>query len=171
MSERPQSAPPWMAMAGRWLGVREIPGPASNPTILGWAKRLGVKVLGIAYGSDAIPWCGLYVAQVITEAGFKPPAIAVRARAWSTWGEPCEPVEGAVLVFERQGGGHVGFYVAERDNAFRVRGGNQSDAVTDAWIPKDRLVASRWPPGFRPFGRRRRLTGLAALGGVSTNEA
>lgn len=161
--------PPWMAIAAQYLGLRETPGPASNPTILGWAKALGVRVLGIAYGSDAVPWCGLFVAQVMTEAGFKPPAIAVRARAWSTWGEPCEPCEGAILVFERAGGGHVGFYVAERSNAFRVRGGNQGDAVSDAWIPRDRLVASRWPPGARPRGLPLKLAGTAT--DLSTREA
>ena len=169
---RIQPPPPWMAMAARWLGTREVPGPANSPTIMGWAKRLGAKVLGIAYGADSVPWCGRFVAQVITEAGFKPPPISVRARAWATWGEACEPVVGAVLVFERAGGGHVGFYVAERaapTPAFRVRGGNQSDAVSDAWIPKDRLVASRWPPGFRPIGLPLKLA--RADGAVSTNEA
>src|SRR4051812_27012398 len=102
-------SPPWMTIARSYLGVRETPGPANNPTIMGWAKRLGAKVLGIAYADDSsVPWCGLFVSEVMTEAGFKPPPIAVRAKAWATWGDAGPSGVGAVLVFQRPGGGHVG---------------------------------------------------------------
>lgn len=158
-----------MPLARQWLGLKEAPGAASNPTIMGWAKRLGVKVLGMVYGNDATPWCGLFVAAMIAEAGFSPPPIAVRAKSWAAWGEASEPCEGAVLVFERPGGGHVGFYAGERADAYRVLGGNQGDAVSLAWIAKARCVAVRWPAAVRPKGDR---IVLADAGGVlSANEA
>jgi uncharacterized protein (TIGR02594 family) len=162
--------PHWMTIARRYLGVREAPGAANAATIMGWAQALGAKVLGIVYGADSIPWCGLYVAQVVSEAGFKPPPISVRARAWASWGAPCPPRMGAVLVFERPGGGHVGFYAGETDAAYRVLGGNQSDAVSLAWIAKARCIAVRWPPGAPEPARAGRVH-LAAGGPLSENEA
>lgn len=161
-------SPPWMAMARDKLGVREAPGKANSPIIMGWAKQLGAKVLGIVYGADEVPWCGLFVAKVIAEAGLSPPRIAVRAKAWADWGEPCKPCEGAVLVFARDGGGHVGFYAGETQRAFLVLGGNQGDAVTLALIEKSRLVASRWPAGVQRSGLP---IIVAAQGPLSTNEA
>lgn len=160
--------PPWMPLARAKIGVRETPGPGNSPVIMRWAQGLGSKVLGIAYGADSVPWCGLFVAQVMTEAGHKPPPISVRAKAWATWGDPSPPVEGAVLVFEREGGGHVGFYAGENDAAYRVLGGNQGDAVSLAWIAKNRCVAVRWPKGIAVTGAPIKT---AAAGELSRNEA
>lgn len=158
----------WMAAARAKLGVRETPGPANNPIIMGWAKNLGSRVLGIAYGGDQTPWCGLFVAECMREVGIKPPAIAVRAKAWATWGDPCVPQRGAVLVFERAGGGHVGFYAGETANAYQVLGGNQGDAVSLALIAKDRCIAVRWPKGVAQTGER---VAVASSGRLSVNEA
>lgn len=85
-----------------------------------------------------------------------PAAIAVCAKSWTTWGQPIRPerlAPGAVLVFERAGGGHVGFYVGEDTAAYHVLGGNQSDAVTIARITKSRCVARRWPEGRPVVGK------------------
>lgn len=160
--------PAWMKSARAKIGVREVPGTSNSPTIMGWAQRLGSRVLGMAYGSDSVPWCGLFVAQCMAEASLRPPPIAVRAKAWATWGVPCKPQKGAVLVFERQGGGHVGFYAGETHNAYQVLGGNQGDAVSLALIVKDRCVAVRWPAGY-PENAERVM--LAAGGPLSMNEA
>lgn len=164
--------PTWLTAARGKLAVRETPGPASNPTIIGWAKRVGAKALGIAFNGDDVPWCGLFAAVCVTEAGLKPPPIAIRAKSWATWGDPLDPkrlAPGAILVFERPGGGHVGFYVGEDDTAYRVLGGNQSDAVTYTRIAKDRCVARRWPAGLPVIGAPVRLS----VAGVplSRNEA
>lgn len=171
--------PTWLRAARKKLGTREAPGAANNPTIMSWAKRLGAKVLGIAYNADSVPWCGLFVAACLDEAGIDLAAeglhrmrIAVRASAWGTWGSNLARdrlAPGAVLVFERPGGGHVGFYVGEDATAYHVLGGNQSDNVTIARIAKTRLVASRWPKGVPVIGRPVRL---AASGkALSSNEA
>lgn len=157
-----------MTIARAYVGVRETAGPANSPTIMGWAKRLGAKVLGILYTDDsAIPWCGLFCAEVMTEAGIKPPPIAVRAKSWATWGDPGPAGVGAVLVFQRPGGGHVGLYAGETPAAYKVLGGNQSDAVSYAMISKQRCIAVRWPPGVAPFPP----LAVAAAGDLSRNEA
>ena len=45
---------------------------------------------------------------------------------------PLPWITGAVLIFERGVGRHIGFAVGQDDNAFHVLGGNQSNAVTVA---------------------------------------
>lgn len=59
------------------------------------------------------------------------------------------PLTGAalsdVMIFQRQGGGHVGLYVGEDADCFHVLGGNQSAAVTITRIAKARLFAVQQP--------------------------
>lgn len=138
----------WMTYARSLIGVREIPGAKHSPTIMGWAKKLGARVLGIVYAGDSVPWCGLYAAHVMDHVGITPPPVAVRASAWSTWGRGLlNPRPGCILTFTREGGGHVGFFVGhDRDN-FHVLGGNQKNAVSIVPIAKSRLSAMRWPHG------------------------
>ena len=140
--------PRWFRLARTLIGTREIVGPKHSPTIMGWIAKLGAKVLGITVKDDETPWCGTFVAHVMAESGVAPPPIAVRASSWGSWGrELVVPRLGCVLIFTRQGGGHVGLYAGERADAFRVLGGNQSNAVTETWIAKDRLAKGgmRWP--------------------------
>ena len=67
------------------------------------------------------------------------------ARNWLLFGQAVQPITGAVLIFERSVGGHVGFAVGQDDTSFYVLGGNQSDAVTVAHVAKSRLLGARWP--------------------------
>lgn len=138
--------PAWLAAARRHLGLRELPGPGSNPEIVEWAKAEGGWVAEY-YKGDDIPWCALFVCHCLREAGVQDPA-TLAAADFAAWGQPLARgavAPGAVLVFKRPGGGHVGFYVGERPDAYRVLGGNQSDAVTETWVARERLYAVRWP--------------------------
>lgn len=166
--------PAWLVAARALLGTREAAGAANNPTILGWAKRLGVKLLGIVYNADSVPWCGLFVAHCLRAGGvdLKPMKVGVRASAWARWGANLGPSvlsPGAILVFVREGGGHVGFYVGEDATHYHVLGGNQSDAVTVMRIAKGRCVARRWPRGWPVIAGPRHLHPDGAP--VSRNEA
>ncbi|WP_158638005.1 TIGR02594 family protein [Sphingomonas ginsenosidivorax] len=148
--------PGWLVDARRRLGTREAAGSANSPTILGWAKRLGTRVLGMIYNADSVPWCGVFVADCLQQDGIVPAAIAVRATSWSAWGQALRPerlAPGAVLVFARPGGGHVGFYIGEDPTAYHVLGGNQGDAVTIARVAKARCIARRWPAGRPVIGK------------------
>ena len=147
--------PAWLTAARAKLGTREAAGIVNNGTIIGWAKRLGMKVLGIVYNADSVPWCGVFVATCMQEAGLPSAPIAVRAMAWATYGvrlrfERLAP--GAILVFQRPGGGHVGFYVGEDAAAFHVLGGNQGDRVSVMRIARERCVAARWPTDVPVIG-------------------
>lgn len=167
------SEPAWLRAARAKLGTREAAGAANSPTIMGWAKKLGTRVLGMVYNADSVPWCGLFVATCIAEAGLPTAPIAVRASAWGKWGASIAAdrlAPGAVLVFQRPGGGHVGFYVGEDDAAYHVLGGNQGDAVTITRIAKSRCVARRWPAGQPVIGKPVAMKSTAGLT-LSRNEA
>jgi uncharacterized protein (TIGR02594 family) len=137
--------PRWLAIARRYLGVSEIPGPRHNPTILGWLHRLRSWV-----ADDETPWCGLFVAAVMDEAGLPVARNYLRARAWMDWGTTLAlPAPGCVVVFERGPTmGHVGFVVGrDADGQLLVLGGNQGNAVTIAAFARSRVLPGgyRWP--------------------------
>lgn len=139
--------PVWMATAAALIGTKEVPGSANSPAIMRWAGKVG-RFLGIKYDGDHVPWCGLFTAYCMVENGINPPSIAVRASAWGEWGQKLSRgTPGAVLVFTRSGGGHVGFYVSEDETTYHVLGGNQSDSVNITKIAKNRCAAIRWPAG------------------------
>lgn len=139
--------PPWMKIAYALNGTKEFSGKPNNPTILGWAKKLGGWFASF-YKEDSIPWCGLYVAHCMKEAGFPVQGDALSALGWSDYERSCEPCLGAIMVFKRPGGGHVGFYVAEDHEAYHILGGNQGDKVSVARVGKNRHVETRWPKTF-----------------------
>ncbi|MCL1415701.1 TIGR02594 family protein, partial [Escherichia coli] len=63
------------------------------------------------------------------------------------WGvELREPAYGCVVVFSRDGGGHVGFVVGQHQNGdLMVLGGNQSDAINIRAFSRSRVTGYRWP--------------------------
>lgn len=150
-------------------GVKEQPGPGNNPTILSWAKAVGLSKV---YTSDEIPWCGLGMAYIALQGGWEPPVNPLWARNWLTWGTAvAAPQLGDVLVFARGKAGHVGIYVGEDADAYHVLGCNQDDQVKFKRIPKSRLLgARRCPWRVNQPGNVRRVQ-LAATGALSTNEA
>jgi uncharacterized protein (TIGR02594 family) len=156
--------PAWLREARTLIGLREIPGPKHNAWIASSWKRLG----GWHYKDDETPWCGLFVAHCIEHAGLPFPKLYPSAKAWADWGQACAATVGAVVVFGRQGGGHVGFLVGESALNYYVLGGNQSNAVNITPIAKSRMLAIRWPDGVaKPHPGLPKMAG----GTVSVNEA
>lgn len=145
--------PAWLKLARAQIGTREIVGAKHSPKIMGWIQEVGAKVLGIRVNDDETPWCGTFMAWLMHRCGLSSPAIAVRAASWGRaggWGrELLGPRLGCILVFTRQGGGHVGLYVGEDATHFHVLGGNQSNSVSITRIAKNRLAdgGMRWPKG------------------------
>jgi len=161
------SRPLWLSVARTYVGTSEIPGPKHNSTIQRWLTKLGAW-----WVDDETPWCGVFCAAVMQQA-FQPyPKMYMRAKAWETYGEALSLsnlAPGAILVFMRQGGGHVGFYVGEDRMHYHVLGGNQRNSVNVMRIAKNRITAARWPRGVPLVGGPVYLTSSSA--GVSTNEA
>lgn len=133
--------PRWLGIARGMIGVEEIPGPRHNPVIV----KMRMALHGFGFKDDDIPWCGDFVAHCIKSAGLAIPKLYPRALAWAEWGKACQPTVGAVVVFQRKGGGHVGFLVGEDRLHYHVLGGNQSNAVNIMRMEKARAVAVRWP--------------------------
>lgn len=158
--------PGWMKIARGYLGTREIAGSKHNSRIMGWLSRLKSWIK-----DDETPWCGTFVAAVMQEAGLPYPKEFPRAKAWSDYGANLRTTHltpGAILVFSRDGGGHVGFYVGEDATAYHVLGGNQSNSVNVTRILKNRCIATRWPKGEPVIGGPVRM---ASNGTISRNEA
>lgn len=161
----------WMDVAKSLVGTKESPGSANSATIISWAKGLGGWI-GQYYTKDEIPWCGLFVAHCMRKAGLSFSQSSLSARAWANWGQKCEPQYGAVLVFSREGGGHVGFYHSESKTHYRVLGGNQRDQVTDdALIDKSRLLVACWPSEVPLPGKGGKVVAEKLKGINSRNES
>lgn len=158
-------SPAWLYEAERHIGLKEVVGPMHNKTILSWLAKLGAW-----WREDETPWCGTFVAHCMDTCGLPYPKAWYRAKAWSDYGVLLRPDRlslGAILVFDRAGGGHVCFYAGESDTHYYVLGGNQSNMVCYTWIAKERLVASRWPKGRPVIGGR---VFMKRTGEVSKNE-
>lgn len=165
-----EPGPTMLLEALKLYGVKETSGPRNTPEIMAWAREIGGGVERV-YTADSVPWCGLFVSVIAKRANKPPCAQPLWARAWASWGEKSPRAAlGDVLVFVRQGGGHVGLYVGEDAGAYCVLGGNQGDAVSFTWIAKSRCIAARRfyrvapPANVRPVFLKR-------SGALSTNEA
>lgn len=151
---------PWLAEAKRLIGTSETAGAGSNPAIPDMADAPG-----IAFGSEDVAWCGLFVAHCIalTLPDEAMPKNPLGARNWRKFGQEVAPQFGSVLVFWRVSPeawqGHVGFCWAEDDTHYHVLGGNQSNAVNIMKKPKSMLLGARWPESTPPKGLRRFANG------------
>lgn len=169
------SSAPWLTEAHKYIGQREVPGPGVNAWIREmWNALPGGPWFWKHYGQDdsKLPWCGAFVAMVLKSCGITLPKRYASALAWLEWGTRLQhPTAGAIVIFKRGGGGHVGFVVG-RDQSGRllVLGGNQSDAVRIDPFAEDRIVGYRWPPG-RPLPPVYSMPVIAHAGPVSRNEA
>ncbi len=133
--------PCWLRVARGDLGLAELAGKNDAPFLRRWQAQLGVPWLGPS------PWCGVAVAHWLRECDVAAPRAFYRARAWLDWGHVMPvPAVGSVVVFERTGGGHVGFVVGKTPaNRLAVLGGNQKDQVSIASFPRERVLGYRWP--------------------------
>jgi len=164
--------PPWLAEARRLLGVREVPGPGNNPKIMWWAQNLDQW-----YTGDDVPWCGLFVAHCMAFGAPDEPQDFNRlgARAWAKYGAVVDTDTlrlGAIAVFWRthpvnSWHGHVAFVTGVSPTAIRVIGGNQSNAVTETWIARKRLLTCVGPKNWNYW----KPAPFTKTGVLSTNEA
>lgn len=156
--------PAWLVEARKYIGITETPGPDSNPEIISFwrsAKLSGIK-------SDTVPWCAGFACAVLERVGIKSPR-ADSARSFATFGKALkEPKVGAIVVFSREGGAHVGFLTGiDAEGRLLVLGGNQADAVNIRAFSPLRVIAYRWPAGVEE-SKDKLAVGKAD---VSTSEA
>lgn len=141
--------PVWLVLARQDIGLREVKGAQTAPKIARWLQQLGAW-----WRDDETPWCGTAVAAWMKACDIDPPKAWYRAKAWAEWGSKiANPVPGCVVVFEREGGGHVGLVVGQAtDGRLMVLGGNQGDTVSIVPFERSRVIAYRWPAGRKLDG-------------------
>lgn len=163
-----EKSPKLLVEAYKLIGIKEVPGQADNMEILHWAETLGLEN---SYRKDDIPWCGLFVAYACHKAGLEIVEKPLWARNWTKFGEnQTKAMLGDILVFVRDGGGHVGIYIGEDATAYHVLGGNQSDMVCITRIRKERCISIRRTPWKVAQPDNVRVVRLEATGTISTNE-
>jgi uncharacterized protein (TIGR02594 family) len=118
------SEPPWLPLARADIGFHEI---GNNQGTQKFVDQAG-------FGAVGEPWCSIWAAGKMRQAGVDIEGVNAMALSWTTaksMHKIATPVPGCVAVFDRGGGqGHVGFYVGDADaNHINVLGGNESDQV------------------------------------------
>lgn len=164
-----EKAPKLLVEAYKLVGVKETLGKENNPTILGWADKIGLKN---QYKSDETPWCGLFMAYVCHMAGKQPVMSPLWARNWLNFGtSQTVAMLGDILVFSRGAkSGHVGIYVGEDDDCYHVLAGNQGDEVSIKQLTKARLLGIRRTDWKTAQPANVRVIKLTSNGQMSQNE-
>lgn len=147
-AEEYSGAPVWFEAAKADIGVREWKGRKHNPKVVAYFRDAGFP--GIK--NDETAWCAGFVNAMLEREGISG-SKSLAARSFEKWGVALdEPRIGCVVVFwrgSRNGWqGHVGFYAGETETHIKCLGGNQSDGVSVALMPKSRLLGYRWPRGL-----------------------
>jgi len=154
------------------LDTTEVPGAKSNPEIMALAKEAGVADI---YTSDEIAWCAVAHTAIALRAGKNVPFTGVarlRAASFGKFGkETGVPMLGDTLVFHRDGGYHVGLYIAEDKECYHVAGGNQGNQYSITRVKKIRLMAARRPEYSAGVPASVKRIYVSAEGVVSENEA
>lgn len=171
-----KALPKHIQVALSYIGTKEIVGKKHNATILAWAKELGFEKI---YTNDELAWCGLFFAHVMKEAGRRVDLSTrdaydyLRAAKYVDMPNVTKVAKGEervgdILIFQRPGGGHIGFLVYANSRNFGTLGGNQGNKVGIDEINKDRLIACLRPNyiSYKPIEVIVSTTGI-----VSSNEA
>lgn len=129
-------------LAQRFVGVKETPGATSTPLVLAM-----LQLDGAWPKDDAVPWCSAFTNFVAWLLRL-PRSKSLAARSWLQVGRPIELEEAQpdndVVVLERDGGGHVGFFAGlEGDDRVLILGGNQHDGVNVSAFPRAHVLGVR----------------------------
>ena len=131
--------PNWYLIAQKEIGVKEKVG-GENPRIIEYHFVTSLKAK-----EDEVPWCSSFVSWCLEQDGIVS-ARSARARDYLKWGVVLNnPIPGCIVVFSRNGGGHVAFYVSETLGSILCLGGNQKNSVCFSEYPKAQVIGYRWP--------------------------
>lgn len=168
MSSQILNEVPWVAIARRYIGQKEIPGIKTAPFIT--KALIYVKAW---WTDDETPWCGVGAGACMKAAGYSIPKECYRAKEWLKWGISIpKPIYGCVVVFTRDGGGHVGFVVGiDSRGRLMVLGGNQKNAVRIDPFDTSRVSGYRMPADYPVLQYEKTMPILNSAEVSSTNEA
>jgi uncharacterized protein (TIGR02594 family) len=160
---------PWINEVGRYMGLHEL---RDKKKLAAWL-RFG----GSVGDPSKLPWCADLVETAIKltlpdepfpgKVGLNP----YYSLNWLEFGIKTAPCYGAIAIFVRPGGGHIGFIIGfdPKRNRYRLRNGNVQDKVCDSWLDAGRCMGIRWPVTYT--GPRLPVPIMDSTGAViSTNE-
>lgn len=178
-----------VALLSRLFGGKTAPTPIKPPIVAGspaWLreaiKDIGFHEKGANLGIEDFideahtgglgdPWCAIFVNAKLEEVGI-PGTRSAMARSFETnknFVRLSGPALGAVSTYWRgspsSGSGHVNFYAGTTPDGRHIGvGGNQSDAVTAAYMDMTRHTGWWWPRSvpLPPIGAVR-ISGLSAV--------
>lgn len=114
------------------ISVAEANKLAGTTSITGVAASKTVRIFRPADESgEKNSWCSAFMNHVMIQS-IGSGTHNVGAYTWQSWGYPVKSKTipfGAVLIFRREGGMHVAFYVGEDANNYYIYGGNQSQDI------------------------------------------
>lgn len=138
-------------LAQRYIGVTEVPGTPSNPTVMSMLR------LDVSWPeNDEVAWCSAFANHPPWLLRL-PRSKSLRARSWLRVGQvialtEAQP-ENDVVILSRgadapgadviEAPGHVGFYAGRTGDMIAVLGGNQGNQVSVAEYPVSRLLGVR----------------------------
>jgi uncharacterized protein (TIGR02594 family) len=140
--------PKWLKVARNFIGVREIPGPEHNATIVDWWKGMGAPFL-----DDETAWFGAFLDHSLRAAGEEVVYTGQVARYWLKLPVKLdEPAVGSIVVLWTESPttwkGHAGFLVGkDSDGNLLLLGGNQDGSVNVKAFPASQVLGYRWPSG------------------------
>ena len=167
-SKIPAQEPPWYSLALTKMGLVETRDKKELEAFL----RSDGATLG---DPTKLPWCGDFVETCIAVTLPKESLITnpYWALNWLKFGVsvPISQVyRGAICVFKREGGGHVGFVAGHDASYVHVLGGNQSNSVSISRVAKDRLQGYRWPNSYPMPSIDQLLEKTTIQATITTNE-
>lgn len=139
---------PWFAVAQALAG-RQV-------TAVEMARQIAViypEMGAYLESRDRDGDCGLFVGYCFARVAIRPPFFPthersfLRAFAWSAWGVPAWRVPGDVVVIDRGGWHHVGFYLGERGDSWGLLGATQGPnrEIKEWYFQSASCVAVRRP--------------------------
>jgi uncharacterized protein (TIGR02594 family) len=144
-----QIPPRWLVRMLGEFGVKETPGPRSNPRVNEYALA---TMGGIPPQGDETSWCSSSMCWTFEKSNIRSPR-SKAAISWREWGIPLAvPRLGCVAVLHRDDprnpkAAHVALWLATIADKLILLGGNQGDAVSIAPYAASRLMTFRWPLG------------------------
>lgn len=140
----------WITEAKRHIGLREIKGSRHEQRILAMLAKMGGfnHEHKAWWREDETAWCGLFVGYCLGASGRFVIPHWYRAKAWAEHSAMTRldaPAYGCLAVFNRKGGGHVGFVVGKDEQRnLMILGGNQGDEVNIKPFARCRVSAYVW---------------------------
>ncbi len=144
------AAAPWLPLACKEIGVKEVAGSASHPRIFEYMASVDSLQ---RMEDSSTSWCSCFVNWCVERIALRGTNCAA-AQSWKNWrngksadsvrpGSPSAAMVGDIAVWERVAPGdwhgHVSIFIdydADTDELL-VLGGNQADAVRYSWYPRN----------------------------------